>query len=85
MSIERQVQSVPEKLIKLISMILEGGDQSLSTSQHKISINIALRIHFNSVKRKRSEKVQAKNESPLPVLVGLNFHAKTGKSSLVRV
>ena len=32
MPIERNVQSVPDKLIKLISMILEGGDFSGSLS-----------------------------------------------------
>ena len=59
-SIEIQVQSVPDILIKFISMILEGGDfnRSLSTSMHKISANTAKLIHFNSVKRKRSEKIQ---------------------------
>ena len=58
-SIERLVQSAPDILIKFISMILEGGDfnQSLSTNLHKISTNIAQLINFNSVKRKRSDKI----------------------------
>ena len=58
-SIERLVQSVPDILIKFISMILEGGDfnQSLSTILDKISTNIAQLITFNSVKRKRSDKI----------------------------
>ena len=71
-------------------MILERGDfsRSLSINLHKISTNIAQLIRFNSVKRKRSEKIQnfrysMTNEPPLPVLVGLKVHAKTGKSSLV--
>ena len=71
-------------------MILEGRDfnRSLSTSLHKISTNIAQLIRFNSVKKKRSEKIQnfrhsTKNESPLLVLVGLKFHAKPGKDGLV--
>ena len=89
-SLERQVQSVPDILIKFISIILEGGNfnWSLSTSQHKISPNIAQLIRSNSAKRKRSEKTQnfchsTKNESPLSVLLGLKVHIKTGKSSLV--
>ena len=77
MSVEIQVQSVPDILIKFISMILEGGDfnRSLFTSLHKISTNTAKLIHFNSVKRKRSEKIQnfccsTKNESPVPYSLG---------------
>ena len=54
-SIEREVQSVPDILIKFIgNMILEGGNfiRSLSTSLHKISTNIAQLVCFNSVQRK---------------------------------
>ena len=59
-SIERQVQSVPDILIKFIRIIFQGDDfnRSLSTSLHKISTNIAQLIRFNIVKRKRSEKIQ---------------------------
>ena len=88
--IERYVQSVPDKLIKLIGMILERDDfsGSLSKSLHKISTNIVQLICFNSLKRKRSEKIKkflhsTKNESSLLVLVGLKVHAKTVKSNLV--
>ena len=67
-------------------MILEGRDfnRSLFTSLHKISANIAQLIRFNSVKKKRNEKIQnsTKNESPLLVLVGLKVHAKPGKGGL---
>ena len=89
-SIERQEQSVPDKLIKLISTILEGDDfnGSLSTSLHKISTNITRLIRLNSRKRRRSKKIQnfrhsTKNELVLPILVGLKVKAKSGKSSLV--
>ena len=89
-SIERQEQSVPDKLIKLISTILEGDDfnGSLSTSLHKISTNITQLIRLNSRKRRRSKKIQnfrhsTKNELVLPILVGLKVKAKSGKSSLV--
>lgn len=53
-SIEKQVQSILDILIKLISIILEGRDfnQSLSTSLPKISTNIAQLFRFNSVKKK---------------------------------
>ena len=71
-------------------MIIEGGDfnRSFSKILHKIFTNIAQLICFNSVKRKRSEKIQnlhhsTKNEPPLPVLVGLKVHTKTGKSIFV--
>lgn len=53
----------------------------MSASLHKISTNIVQLIHFNSVSRKRSEKIQNFHHSA--VLIGLNVHTKPGKSSLV--
>ena len=63
-SIERQVQSVPDILIKLISMILEGSNfiRSVSTSLHKISTNIAQFVCFNSVKRKDAKLLPLNKE-----------------------
>ena len=85
-STQRQLQSVPVALMKLVGMILEGGnpDRILSTGLQKVSVNIAQLIQFNSVKEKRREGIikfclSNKNEPPLPVLIGLMVHAKTGK------
>ena len=88
---ERQLQSVPAALLKLVAMMLEGGNpnQILSKTLQKVSVNIAQLIRFNCVKEKRRNqditelRHSKKNEPPLPVLIGLMVHAKTGKRKLV--
>ena len=51
---KRQSRSVPNFLVKLISMILEGGEPSgeLSAGLRKVSVNPSQLIRFNSVKQK---------------------------------
>ena len=85
-----QSHSAPNSLVKLISMILEGEEPSheLSAGLQKVSINLSQLIRFNSVKQKRPERTQKfrhskNNEPPLPVLIGLMVHARTGKSELI--
>ena len=89
-SIQCQFQSVPVALMKLVGMILEGGnpDHIMSTGLQKVSVNTAQLIRFNRVKEKRREGItkfchSKKNEPPLPVLIGLMVHEKTGKRKLV--
>lgn len=86
----KQAESVPYSLIKLISLIMEGGnhDSKMAESTKKIATNIAQLIRFNSVKHTRKESTiqlrhSKKNEPPLPVLVGLMVHMKTRKKSLI--
>ena len=75
--------------VKLISMILEGGETSceLPAGLQKISVNLYQLVRFNSVKQKCGEGTQkfchSNNEPPLPVLNGLMVHARTGKRMLV--
>ena len=90
LSIEKQQKSVPGVLVKLVAMILEGGtpDRDLSANLTQISTNISQLIRYNCVKQTRKENVKhflhsKKNEPPLPVLIGLMVHAKTGKRSVV--
>ena len=70
-------------------MILGGKqDRAISTSFQKVAVNIGQLIRFNSVKQIRRQGIKnfrhsTKNEPPLPVLVGLMVHAKTGKRKLV--
>ena len=53
---KRQSRSVPNSLVKLISMILGGEPlRELSAGLQKVSINLSQRISFNSVKQKRQE------------------------------
>ena len=86
LSEKRQSRSVPNSLVKLISMILEGEKPSreLSADLQKFSVNLSQLIRFNIVKQKRQEGTQKfrhfkNNEPPLPVLIGLMMHARTGK------
>ena len=71
-------------------MILEGGEPSLELSGglQKISVNLSQLIRLNNVKQKRREGTQKfrhskNNEPPLPVLIGLTVHARTGKRKLL--
>ena len=70
-------------------MILKGGnpDRILSEALQTVSVNIAQLIRFNCVKKKRREGItelrHSKNEPPLPVIIGLMVHVKTGKQKLV--
>ena len=87
---KRQSCSVSNSLVNLISMILEGGEPSpeLSAGLQKVSVNLSQLIRFNSVKQKRQEGTQKfrhsrNSEPPLPVLIGLMVHARTGKRKLV--
>ena len=86
-SYESQASSVPNILIRLISMILEGGktDRELNSSQTRIACNISQIIKFNSMKEKsKVTTINSRNNEPtLPVVVGLNIHSKTRKKSLI--
>ena len=85
-----QSRSVPNSLVKLISMILEGMEPSreLSAGLQKVCVNLSQPIKFNSVKQKRQQGTQKfrhskSNKPPLPILIGLMVHARTGKRKLV--
>ena len=87
---KRQTYSVPNSSVKLISMILEGGEPSrkLSAGLQKVSENLSQLNRLNSVKQKHREGTQtfchSKNNEPLlPVLIGLMVHARTGNKKLV--
>ena len=89
-SLECQESSVPTILVRLVSMILEGGKQNreLNESQRRIACNIAQIIQFNAVKQTRKETTvkfrhSRENEPPLPVVIGLKVHSKTRKKALI--
>ena len=50
--------SIPYSLVKMISMIFEGGEPSreLSAGLQKVSVNLSQIIRFNSLKQKCQEK-----------------------------
>ena len=86
---KRQSYSVLNSLVKLISMILEGGEPSrkFSAGLQKVSENLSQLNSFNSEKQEHqgTQKFHhSKNNEPqLPVLIGLMVHARTGKRKLV--
>ena len=87
---KRQSCSAPNSLVKLISMILEGGEPSreLLAGLQKVYVDLSQLIRFNSVKQRPREGTQKihhskNNEPPSPLLIGLMVHARTGKRKLV--
>ena len=88
-SLECQESSVPTILVRLVSMLLEGGkpNRELNESQRRIACNIAQIIQFNAVKQTRKETTvkfrhSRENEPPLTV-IGLQVHSKTRKKALI--
>ena len=81
---KRQSHSVLNSLIQLMTMILEGGESSRELPAGlQVCANLFQLISSNSVKQKHREGTQKfhdskNNEPPLPVLIGLMVHARTG-------
>ena len=56
---KRRNRSVPNSLVKLISMIFEGGEEpsrELPAGLRKVPVNLSQLIRFNSMKQKRGEE-----------------------------
>src|SRR6218665_425874 len=86
--------SVPNTLLALVSMILQGPSIDVhSLHQHiPAAENIAQLIVFNSVQHNRSTnhnqvavavRHNKTQETPLPLYIGLSVHAATRKKSLI--
>ena len=76
--------SVPESLVKLISLLLEGGktNREIPPNLRRVSTNIAQLIRLNSVKEVRRNNIEQfrhvrSNEPPLPVKIAFLMYAKT--------
>ena len=86
-------ESVPEVLVALISMILEGPGIKEQTKEITLSAarSIAELVKYNAVKHKRSPVNVAEKssrhsmhqETPLPIYLGLLVHAETRKKGMV--
>ena len=82
--------SVPQSLLCLIRMLLEGPNCGPNNEGvdfgDETAVNIAQLIIFNSTKRKRDigeRRRPLERETALPVYLGLLVHTKTRKASLV--
>ena len=83
-----QEDSVPQLLLTLVSMILEGPsikDQSCQSATP--SLTIAQLMRYNSVKHARKDapaihiRHSINQETPLPIYIGLMLHAHTRKKN----
>lgn len=90
---ECQQKAVPQSLLALVSMILEGPSIDMQAVRQNVSgsLTVSQLIVFNSVKNKRvhdsiTDQVVHHNksqETPLPLYIGLLVHATTRKKSLI--
>ena len=85
-----QQNSVPQTLMALVGMILDGTNlatHSNDTVKSQVTLTLAQLLKFNSTLRRRegSSAVYntAKHETPLPIYTGLLLHAETRKRELV--
>ena len=88
------IQSVPQSLLTLICMLLEGPG-NFYTGDNQAAMTISQLIIFNSVKRPRRKSGFDVNDGPLPVrhpikqemslpiYLGLKLHSATRKKKLV--
>eukprot|EP00112_Aurelia_sp_Birch-Aquarium-sp1_P024416 Seg771.7 transcript_id=Seg771.7/GoldUCD/mRNA.D3Y31 product="hypothetical protein" protein_id=Seg771.7/GoldUCD/D3Y31 len=86
-------ESVPEVLVALISMILEGPGIKEQTQEIALSAarSIAELVKYNAVKHKRSQahvtekssRHAVHQETPLPIYLGLLVHAETRKKGMI--
>ena len=85
---DSQISSVPETLLALMEMILNGPNLgNCGRGRHQAALTLAQLASFNAVKKARPNTATIKHskerETPLPVYVGLTVHAQTRKKELV--
>ena len=85
-----QQESVPQLLLTMVSMMLEGAGikNQARQSSSSASLTIAQLIKYNSVKHERRAAGtdvphSISQETPLPIYLGLMLHAHTRKRELV--
>lgn len=89
-----QKDSVPQSLLALVNMILEGPNikhqtQNVTTASTTASLSIAQLLMFNSVKHARtadfSDTVRhnRERETPLPLYIALKIHTVTRSRTLI--
>lgn len=88
-----QVESVPQSLLSLVSMLINGSnieDRAQNTSLSQPVLTIAQLLVFNSFKRQRNIKPKPieihhnkEREMPLPLYLGLKAYALSRERQLV--
>lgn len=91
---ESQQSVVPQSLLALVNMILEGPNikhqtQLVTTASTTASLSISQLLMFNSVKHARAADASSAvhhmrdRETPLPLYIGMKIHAVTRKRNLI--
>ena len=89
---QSQIESVPQSLLSLVNMIINGSnikDQSSNACMSQSVLTIAQLLVFNCFKRRRDFNKtpgtfhSKDRETPLPLYVGLKVHALTRKRQLI--
>ena len=88
---ESQQKSVPNSLLMLLQMILEGTNIIASNNDNKtrdIALQIAQLVKFNAIKKVRESNVKnirhsEIQETALPVYTGQLVHSQTRKKSII--
>ena len=86
-----QEDSVPQLLLTLVNMILEGPSNKdrMEEATSPAALTIAQLLKLNTVKHKRAQGTAAfvrhstAQETPIPLYIGLMLHAHTRKRELV--
>ena len=83
-----QEDSVPELLLALVSMILDGPTTENQISTTQAALTIAQLLKFNAVRHQRKGRTMIvrhspAQETPVPIYVGLQLHAHTRKRELI--
>ena len=86
-----QEDSVPQLLLTLVNMILEGSSikDQMEEETSPAALTIAQLLKFNTVKHKQAQGTAAfvrhrtAQETPVPLYIGLMLHAHTRKRELV--
>ena len=87
-----ELNSVPQSLISLVHMILEGGSSfdeneiNYNTQRKRITVAIAQLLQFNSVKKSRAKagiRHIKERETPLSIYISMLIHAKTRSRHLI--
>ena len=84
-----QEQSVPNSLVALVTMVLNGPNiKSRSSNVSQAALSLSQLLLYNSVKRYKENDTDIvrhsqQREAPLPVYLGVMLHTKTRKRELV--
>ena len=84
-----QEQSVPNSLLALVTMVLNGPNiKSRSSNVSQAALPLSQLLLYNSVKRYKQNdtdivRQSQQGEAPLPVYLGVMLHKKTRKRELV--